>query len=167
MERLFFDTKTNSCVLVPKKPIVCSHCKTEVVTQAIVQRSYSKILPPRELFFCSRCGGHNIKRDLDFFSVARIEDKIKDSYRLINEHTPEIRKGEIDLFKAAHFSSEKTEDKTAYSGYDTWEGAKIGDSSFQEREERKIIYETEVDRFLENIRIAKPIMPKQLEAQNV
>ena len=106
MERLFFDKQEKECVIVTNKILQCSKCKSELKGFFMVQRSYSKILPSREFLYCSECGKHNIKRDLDFFSMARIERTIKDSYKLISEYAPELRKGELDLFSAAHIASE-------------------------------------------------------------
>jgi hypothetical protein len=166
VEKLFYDKETRHCVVVTNKTLFCSGCKEILPTYFMVQRSYSKILPAKESFFCSKCGSKNIKRDLDFFSMARIERRIKASFNLITDYAPELRKGELDLFAASNLQSEKVEDKTAYSHYESWEGAKIGNDDFKDidRVDKLPYPEVQIDKFLKQIQESKPIIPKQLEA---
>jgi hypothetical protein len=166
MEKMFFDTKTKQCVIIAKKQLYCSHCKKELSSFFMVQRSYSKILPPQEVFFCSLCGKHNMTRGRDFFSIASKETSIRDTYKVINEHVPEVGKGEIDLFNACHLQSDNTIDNTVHSKHESIDGATIGDSYYIDKEDRKLIYEPEIDRFLDNIKNAKPVLPKQLEEKH-
>jgi hypothetical protein len=115
-------------------------------------------MPSKEVFFCHKCIKHNHKRDLDFFSVARIEFEIKSTYSLITEHAPELRRGEIDLFSACELPSDKTEDKTLYSKYESFEGMKK--IKHEERTEIVLPYpDVQIETYLKNQRAA---LPKQL-----
>jgi hypothetical protein len=162
--QLCYDRNKKRTVLVCKERIFCEICQAQLVNTVIVHRSYSRIMPMKEHLYCHKCSKAKIMRNVDTFNLCDIESEIKKEYVIINYNPPEIHHGDISVFQAAFLKSEKIVGNTIHANRESFEGAKIGDSSFLDKEERKLIYEPEIDRFLANIKNAKPIIPKQLEA---
>lgn len=118
-----------------EKPVVCDLCKKEIISHAIHILDWTKLGLFESLFhdFCSSKYKQKILSVVPERKFVVIVDQRPSNSVLVTPQPPTFiarNRSElsIDYLDMVHKPSDKTTDKTRYSGYDSIEGASIGRS---------------------------------------